>query len=350
MVNMFVSYCQKDSVYADNIDLYFANKGITIHRDIRDISNWKSIREYMGTIRDMDYAVLIISDNYLKSFNCMYEVLEVMKEKDYMNKIFPVVVETSIYPSAGRIPYIKYWQDKYKELQEQISQIDIVNAGNIIDDLKKTQNIVLSMDEFLYKVANMNNPNVSDVNKAIEDKLQQSGLLNNSSVSAENKSYNAQAQGNDIFSSLNIPKANMRVEPTDLEKNQFMSRSFQEINNLMKELSAQFENNNTNIQVGIEAVDSRTVIYQYYKNGNQVRFLKLSLGNWMGMRENTIGISCENYSFGNNSSYNGMISSKVEDGELKLYFSLSMSFNQKSMSVEEVVKEIWVSYVQPYLN
>lgn len=348
MIDIFVSYCQKDSVHADNIDLYFKNKGITIHRDIRDISNWKSIHEYMGTIRKMDYAILIISDNYLKSFNCMYEVLEVMKEKDYTNKIFPVVVETSIYPSAGRISYIRYWQDKYKELQEQISQIDVVNAGNIIDDLKKTQNIVLSMDEFLAKVADMNNPSVSDVNKAIEDKLQQNGLLNNSSISVENKSYNTPE--NDIFSSLNIPKASVRFEPTDLEKNQFMSRSFQEINNLMKELSTQVEQDNTNIQVDIETIDTRTVIYQYYKNGNQVRFLKLSLGNWMGMKENTIGISCENYSLGNNGSYNGMISSKVEYGELRLYFSFAMSLNQGGMSVQEVVKEIWVSYVQPYLN
>lgn len=348
MVDMFVSYCQKDSVYADNIDLYFKNKGVTIHRDIRDISEWKSIREYMKKIRDMDYAVLIVSDNYLKSFNCMFEVLEVMKEKDYVNKIFPVVVETSIYSSSRRIPYIRYWQDKYKELQEQISQIDIVNAGNIIDDLKRTQNIVLSMDEFLAKVADMNNPNVSNVNKSIEDKLQQNGLLNNNSTSVENKSYNTQS--NDIFSSLNIPKANVRVEPTDLEKNQFMSRSFQEINNLMKELSAQFEKNNANIQVDIETVDSRTVIYQYYKNGNQVRSLKLFLGNCLGMRDNNIGISCDNYYFGNNGSYNGMIGSKVEDRELRLYFSFSMSLNQRSMSVEEVVKEIWVNYVQPYLN
>ena len=345
---MFVSYCQRDSIYADNIDLYFKNKGITIHRDIRDISNWKSIREFMGTIRDKDYAVLVISDNYLKSFNCMYEVLEVMKEKDYENKIFPVVVETSIYSPGGKIPYIKYWEDKYKELQEQIRQIDFVNAGDVIDDLKRTQNIASSMGEFLAKVSDMNNPNISDYNSAIESKLQQNGLLNNSSISAQNKSYNAPE--NDIFSSLNIPKANMRAEPTDLEKNQFMSRSFQDINNLMKELSAQFENNNTNIQVDIEAVDSRTVIYQYYKNGNQVRFLKLSLGSWMGMRENTIGISCENYSFGNNGSYNGMISSKVEGGELRLYFSFSSLLNQRGMSIEEVVKEIWVSYVQPYLN
>lgn len=348
MVDMFVSYCQRDSIYADNIDLYFKNKGITIHRDVRDISKWKSIREYMETIRDMNYAVLIVSDNYLKSFNCMYEVLEVMKEKNYVNKIFPLVIETSIYSPGGKIPYIKYWEDKYKELQEQVRQIDFVNAGDVIDDLKKTQNIASSMGEFLAKVSDMNNPNISDYTSAIENKLQQSDLLNNSSISTENTSYNA--QGNDIFSSLNIPKASVRFEPTDLEKNQFMSRSFQGINNLMKELSAQVEQDNTNIQVDIEAVDSRTVIYQYYKNGNQIRFLKLFLGNCLGMRDNSIGISCDNYSFGNNSSYNGMIASKVEDGELRLFFSFSSSLNQRGMAIEEVVKEIWVKYVQPYLN
>ena len=48
----------------------------------------------MQTIRDMNYAIVIVTDNYLKSFNCMFEVLEVMKEKDYEHKIFPVVVET----------------------------------------------------------------------------------------------------------------------------------------------------------------------------------------------------------------------------------------------------------------
>ena len=140
------------------------------------------------------------------------------------------------------------------------------------------------------------------------------------------------------------------IEPNDLEKNKFMSRSFQEINNLMKELSAQIEKDNSNMQANIEVVDNRTVIYRYYKNGNQVRLLKLFLGNCMGMRENTIGISCDNYSFGNNSSFNGMINSKVEDGELRLYFSFATSFNQHSMSVEEIVRELWVNYVQQYLH
>lgn len=346
MIDIFVSYCQKDSVYADNIDLYFKDKDIIIHRDIRDISNWKSIREYMQTIREMEYAVLIISDNYLKSFNCMYEVLEVMREKNYENKIFPVVVEPSIYPTAGRIQYIKYWEDKFKELQGQLAQIDFVNAGNLIEDLKRTQNIVLSMDEFLAKVCDMNNPNISNVNKAIENKLKENGLLGDKKEDIAN----IRNEDKDVFSNLNIPRVTPNYEPTDLDKNKFMATSFKNINDLLVELCNQAKKDDSNLQIDIEQVDTRNVIYQYYKYGKQVRGMKLFLGNSLGGRENNIGISCDNYFFGNNGSYNGMISSKVENGKLGLYFLMSMSFNEKCMSVEEAVKEIWIYYVQPYLN
>lgn len=34
MSDVFVSYCQKDKVYADFMDLYFKDKDVTIHRDI----------------------------------------------------------------------------------------------------------------------------------------------------------------------------------------------------------------------------------------------------------------------------------------------------------------------------
>ncbi len=73
-------------------------------RDVRDIGAWKSIREFMTNIREQDYAVLIVSDLYLKvsdlylkSRNCMFEVTEVMKERAYGKRIFPAVVECGIY-------------------------------------------------------------------------------------------------------------------------------------------------------------------------------------------------------------------------------------------------------------
>lgn len=346
MINMFVSYCQRDAIYADNIDLYFKDKKIKIHRDIREISPWKSIRDYMQTIRDMNYSILIVTDNYLKSFNCMYEVLEVMKEKNYEHRIFPVVVEKSIYSSSARISYIKYWEDKYKELQNQIMQIDIVNAGNLIEDLKRTQNICSSVSDFLSKVADMNNPSILDVNVAIENKLKENGLLENGKITIDKRIE----EKRDIFSNLNIPRVNSNLEPTDLEKNKFMSNSFEIINEMLNEICNQVQKENSSIKIQIEHVNTQTYIYKFYIYGNQVRVLKLFLGNCLGGRESTIGLSCDNYSIGSNNSFNGMISSRVQNRELELYFSIGMSFNQEGKSVEEVVKGIWISYIQPYLS
>ena len=63
----------------------------------------------MKGIRQQDYAVLIVSDLYLKSKNCMFEVTEIMKEQEYVDRIFPGVVEHGIYNPLKRVEYIEYW-------------------------------------------------------------------------------------------------------------------------------------------------------------------------------------------------------------------------------------------------
>ncbi len=73
-MDIFLSYCRKDDKVADDIYDYFReNHNITLHRDKIDIKNWESIKAYMQSLNDMEYIILIISENYLKSSNCMYE-------------------------------------------------------------------------------------------------------------------------------------------------------------------------------------------------------------------------------------------------------------------------------------
>lgn len=97
-------------------------------------------------------------------------------------------------------------------------------------------------------------------------------------------------------------------------------------------------------------MDSRTFIYQFYKNGNQVRGLKLFLSNYFGGRENNIGVSCDNFNFGKNNSYSAMYSTKFENGMISLYSTISIIYGQRLMTAEDVVREIWTSYVLPYLK
>lgn len=168
MVSIFVSYCQKDRVYADEIDSYFKDTNVNIVRDIREISSFNSIRQYMKSIRDMEYAILIITDNYLKSFNCMFEVMEVMKEKGFENKIFPLLYETSIYLPIERIKYINFWQNEYNKLDTELNSINRIDSISISKNLKEIREIKSTMDDFLALVSDMNNPKITDVYKEIE--------------------------------------------------------------------------------------------------------------------------------------------------------------------------------------
>ncbi len=117
---LFLSYSWNDSELADKIDDELSSYGFDVKRDIRDIGSWTSIKEFMSSIRDQDYAVIIISSNYLKSPNCMYEVMEFLKDSQYKNKILSfVTTDADIYNPISRANYIKYWSKRLKNLMKQ---------------------------------------------------------------------------------------------------------------------------------------------------------------------------------------------------------------------------------------
>lgn len=166
---IFLSYNWHDGDTADRIDRHLSGlPGITVKRDVRGIGPWKSIREFMKGIRVQDYAVLIVSDSYLRSKNCMFEVTEIMKEQEYVDRIFPAVVETGIYEPLVRAEYIRYWQQECDKLEAAISGLDPANAVELAADLKRYKNIASSIGEFLSMVADRNNPYIQDVEVQIE--------------------------------------------------------------------------------------------------------------------------------------------------------------------------------------
>ena len=288
------------------------------------------------------YTILLISDSYLKSANCMYEVLEVMRDRNYRDKIFPAVIDSGIYSPVTRAKYVKYWQDEFKELEGTLKEINVQNLGKLNEDLKRRQDISSNIAEFLDVVSDMNNPNIADVCMSIEEKLSQKGFLGN----GDSKINDA----NDLFATLGIPKTRFNSEPTDLEISQFVRDNFNRIVELLSQLCQQYQNQNTWMQVQIEQVDTRTVIYQFYKNGQLSRGLKLFLSSMFGSGRENIGLSDNTMPFGSGNSWNAMYDAKFIDGELKLYATMSLMNNQKAMTVEEVVADIWEHYIQIYLE
>lgn len=172
ITNIFLSYCHKNNMIANSIYNYFMeNRNLELHRDIIDIRPWGSIKKYMQSIRYADYVILLISDEYLKSVKCMYEVLEMMQDKNYRNRIFPVVINLEIYKPIRRAEYVKYWENEFNSLKSVLDEINIQNVGKLNKDLKLCQEISSSIAEFLEVISDMNNPQISDVVFRIEDVL-----------------------------------------------------------------------------------------------------------------------------------------------------------------------------------
>ena len=342
---IFLSYSWSDEEIAKDIEATLGNNDtINLHRDKIDIGTWSSIKEYMQSISQMDYTILLISDAYLKSSNCMYEVLEVMRDRNYKEKIFPAVINPGIYKPAIRAEYVKYWQKEYDKLNECLQGIQIQNIGRLGEDLKREQDISSNIAAFLDIVADMNNPAIKDVNKAIEAKLKERNFI----VSAP-ATRTARKTSPDLFKSIDVIAERKGKYATDLEINQFMSRSFQDLNSTMTDLCRQLEEQYPYFQVVTEKNNSRNYLYQFYKAGKLIRNLRIFLDQSFGAMN--IGISTDFHSLGSGgSSWNGMYMAKDINGQLCLSSQFSLAGNQDNMSVEDVVKDIWKNYINPYLE
>lgn len=156
MKKVFISYSWADNNCVDKIDNDFSKIGINLTRDQRDIKYRKSIKEYMKTIRSSEYVLMVISKDYLESINCMYEVLEFIKDSDYKERILPLVkYGTNIFNPLQRLEYIKYWEQKKLELKNQLQGIDITSVIELYQDLKKIEEISKNIGEFLNVISDM---------------------------------------------------------------------------------------------------------------------------------------------------------------------------------------------------
>lgn len=79
---IFISYSNLDSKIADELDVCLQAAGLTAKRDVRDVTYKDNFKIFMKEIRRADFVICIISDNFLRSTNCMFEVLKFRKEEN----------------------------------------------------------------------------------------------------------------------------------------------------------------------------------------------------------------------------------------------------------------------------
>ena len=130
MNQIYISYAWKDNktlqggqreALVDRICTVLLAKRYHLIRDRNHLTLGQSIEKFMREIGRGNYVILVISDKYLRSEYCMFEALEVMKQKEYQQRIFPVVLsDANVYSREGQVDYIQYWQEKRNQLSTLI--------------------------------------------------------------------------------------------------------------------------------------------------------------------------------------------------------------------------------------
>lgn len=135
---IYISYAlgQPWEQIVDELDRNFQARGIEIIRDRRNLGYKGRIKAFMETIGRGRYVIVVISEKYLKSENCMFELLEIADHGDLHQRIFPIVLEDAdIYKAIERIRYIKYWEERIAELDAAIKEVGSANLHGIREDI-----------------------------------------------------------------------------------------------------------------------------------------------------------------------------------------------------------------------
>lgn len=199
---VFVSYAwggDREEI-VNQLDNALQKRGLKIIRDKRDLGYKGSIGEFMKRIGQGNCVIIVISDKYLRSPNCMFELVEFADHEQFHDRIFPIVLEdANIYDPVKRIEYIKYWELKRNELAEAMKTLDPANLQGLREDIDLYDRIRDRISELARILKDMNTltpemhklSDFNDLYNAIERKMKSAPLVLSSDAAYDGNSNDA---------------------------------------------------------------------------------------------------------------------------------------------------------------
>ena len=184
MPTLFLSYSEKDTPVANIIEDTLkleSNNQITISRYTR-VGYMNSFVQFMNSISEHDYVMCIVSDNYLKSKACLYEVGQILRDGKYKSKQIWVILNkndylyykntkykleiANIYGNvSNRLSYVTYWKNEYIMLEQKIEAVnDPLSTRLALKDLYEIDCICKNdISEFLDFIAEYKGLSLSEL-------------------------------------------------------------------------------------------------------------------------------------------------------------------------------------------
>lgn len=162
--SMFISYSQKQMDFANSLEAGI-DEIVEISRDCH-LPSGKRFLPFMNSIQFKDYAVLLISQEYLISINCMYELSRRIKAKDWPEHTYLVTFPgANIYEAYQQIHCMDYWTQKLQEHKANFGEKDPNN------DYQKMVSICEALPKFFPELSDIKNLYPENAVKEIINKI-----------------------------------------------------------------------------------------------------------------------------------------------------------------------------------
>lgn len=120
-MKIFLSYSSKDEAFSNKLDDELMKYGANIFRDKRELEPLQNITIFMQSISRMDYAIMLVSSNYLKSKPCVYEFTEYLKKQNAEKSIIPIIMDGFTFSNELRNDVLSHINTQTSTIREKRS-------------------------------------------------------------------------------------------------------------------------------------------------------------------------------------------------------------------------------------
>lgn len=151
---LFLSYSWSDKETCKKIDNDLRNFGFIVTLDERNLSYKSNLQNFMESIDLHDFVIILVSDNYLKSYNCLFEIGTLMENDKFKSKALQIILPSAnIFKKIGKYEYLNFWDEEInalnKELKNNLSENNIRIISNDLKEIKKIRENLPIFIEFL---------------------------------------------------------------------------------------------------------------------------------------------------------------------------------------------------------
>jgi len=127
---IFFSYAwDQDENFVMQLYNSLKKDGFNVIKDKENMGYKGVISKFMNEIGNADYVIVAISDKYLKSKFCMYELYELYKNSGmnadkFSKKLFPIRIDESLNLSDPDVVnrYTQYWKEEEQEWAKRVKE------------------------------------------------------------------------------------------------------------------------------------------------------------------------------------------------------------------------------------